>query len=92
MRLVFPHSHVFHGGRVALEEDAGAESQCLVEFGDGGTVIAECRRVADAFHLSLPAYRTAKGTQIAARNWRLVRRAGGSWRSERMPQPGPDAG
>lgn len=83
MRFVFPHSHAFPGGRVVVDDDAAWGPECLVEFGDGVTVIAEWRSVSDAIHLSVPAYRTAKGTEIAARNWRLVQRKGGVWRSER---------
>jgi hypothetical protein len=86
MRFVFPHSHAFPGGRVGVEDDAGTGPECLVAFGDGVTVIAEWRQAGDAIHLSVPAYRTAKGTQVAARNWRLVQREGGVWRSQRAPK------
>lgn len=85
MRFVFPHSHAFPGGRVVVEGDAGTGPECLVEFGDGVTVIAEWRAASDVIHLSVPAYRTAKGTQVVARNWRLVQRKGRVWRSERAP-------
>ena len=83
MRFVFPHSHAFRGGHVVLDDDANAGPECLVEFGDGVTVIAECRRAGDAIHLSVPTYRTAKGTVVATRKWRLVQRHDGTWRSER---------
>lgn len=83
MRFVFPHSHAFPGGRVVVEDDAKTGPECLVEFGDGVTVIAELRLSRDAIYLSVPAYRTAKGTQVAARNWRLVQRKDGVWRSEK---------
>ncbi len=85
MRFIFPHSHAFPGGRVAVEDDAQSGPEGLVEFGDGATVIADWRRAGDAIHLSVPAYRTAKGTEVAARNWRLVQREDGVWRSERAP-------
>lgn len=83
MRFMFPHSHAFPGGRVVVEEDPEAGPACLVEFADGITVIAEWHAAGDAIHLSIPAYRTAKGTQVAARNWLLVQRRGG-WRSDRV--------
>ncbi len=83
MRFAFPRSHAFPGGRVVVEDDAKAGSKCLVEFGDGVTVIADWRRAKDAIELSVPAYRTAKGTQVVARNWRLAKRKDGVWRSER---------
>lgn len=82
MRFLFPHSHAFAGGRVVVADDAEAGPVCPVEFGDGVTVIAEWRAVGDAIHLSIPAYRTAKGTQVVARTWPLVQRRGG-WRLER---------
>jgi len=82
---MFPHSHAFPGGRVVIEDDAKTGPECLVEFGDGVTVIAEWRSAGDAIHLSVPAYRTAKGTRITIRNWRLVQREDGVWRSERVP-------
>lgn len=85
MRFVFPHSHGFRGGRVIVEDDGTTGTQCLVEFGDGVTVISECHRVGDTIHLRVPAYRTAKGTQVGTRDWRLVQRSDGVWRSERVP-------
>ncbi|MFG1428899.1 hypothetical protein [Roseixanthobacter glucoisosaccharinicivorans] len=83
MRFGFPRSHAFRHGRVIVDDDRTAGSDCLVEFGDGVTVIAEWRRANDAILLSIPAYRTAKGTQVAARRWCLVQDADGTWRSER---------
>lgn len=83
MRFSFPHSHAFRGGRVTVEDEGGSGPDCLVAFGDGVTVIAACHRSGEAIRLAVPAYRTAKGTQVAARNWRLVRREDGVWRSER---------
>ncbi len=85
MRFKFPHSHAFPGGHVVVEDDAKAGPECLVEFGDGVIVIAEWRLASGAIHLSIPAYRTAKGTQVEARNWSLVQRKDGVWRSERAP-------
>lgn len=87
MRFLFPHSHAFPGGRLVVEDDAKPGPECLIEFGDGVIVIAEYRLAGDAIHLSIPSYRTAKGTQVAARNWRLVRRKDGVWRSERHRGP-----
>lgn len=82
MRLTFPHSHAFRGGRVIVDDDGTTGPECLVEFGDGVTLVAEWRRAGDAVDLGIPAYRTATGTWIAARGWRLVRRKDGVWRSE----------
>jgi hypothetical protein len=86
MRFAFPRSHAFPGSRVLVEDDAEAGPKCLVEFGDGITVIAQWRKLKDAIHLSVPAYRTAKGTQVVARHWRLAKRKDGVWRSERVSE------
>lgn len=84
MRFVFPYSHAFQRGRVTVHDDRTAGLECLVEFGDGVTVIGKCHRDGDAFHLSVPTYRTARGTQVAPRSWHLVRGKDGEWRSERV--------
>ena len=76
MRFVFPRSHAFRKGRVAVDDDGRAGPECLVEFGDGVTVIAEWQADDDAIRLSVPDYRTAKGTLVTARTWRLARGPG----------------
>lgn len=48
MPFMYPHSHAFRRGRVTIDDDQKAGPGCLVEFGDGVTVIAECRAVDDA--------------------------------------------
>ena len=78
MRFTFPVP-----GGVAVDDDAKAGPEGLVEFGDGVVVIAQWRSTGDTIQLSVPTYRTAKGTQVAAGTWRLVQRI--AWRSERMP-------
>jgi hypothetical protein len=83
MRFVFPHSHAFQRGRVVVDDEGRTEPGCLVEFGDGVTVIGEWRAAGKAIHLSIPAYSTAKGTKMTARAWRLVQGKDGVWRSER---------
>jgi hypothetical protein len=84
MRFGFPHSHAFPNGRVAVEDDGGAPPRCLAEFGDGVVVVAEWRRDGPDIILSVPAYRTARGSPIAPRRWRLSRGRDGSWRSRGM--------
>lgn len=83
MRFVFPHSHAFRHGRVGVEDDGERGTEALVEFGDGVTVIARWQRTGDTLTLDIPAYRTARGTDVAERVWRLVQRGDGVWRSER---------
>jgi len=88
MRFSFPHSHAFQGGRVTVENDGKSEPKCLVEFGDGVTVIADWQQTGSDIRLSVPTYRTAKGTEVASRTWRLVERADGVWRSQLTPTSG----
>lgn len=84
MRFVFPHSHAFRNGRVTVGDDGKAIPECLVEFGDGITVIANWQGDGDAIQLSVPDYHTAKGTLVVARTWRLARGKDGLWRSQRL--------
>ncbi|EQB03495.1 hypothetical protein V475_07945 [Sphingobium baderi LL03] len=84
MRFVFTHSHAFPGGRVAPEDDGGVEPGCLVEFGDGVTVLAQWRQEGADMVLDIPGYRTAKGAMIEPRRWRLVQDVEGIWRSRRI--------
>lgn len=84
MRFVFPHSHAFQRGQVAIDDDRTSGPECLVEFGDGVTVIGKWQADDDAIRLAIPDYRTAKGTLVKARTWRIVRGKDGSWRSERF--------
>lgn len=85
MRFLFPHSHAFHGGHVTVEDDGADGSGGLVAFGDGVTLIAQWHPVGDALHLAIPAYRTARGTGVVARNWMLARRKDGSWQARKAP-------
>jgi hypothetical protein len=88
MRFVFPHSHAFPRGRVTVEDDGSEGPDCLVEFGDGVTIIGRWQRDGEAIDLHVPAYRTSKGTRVAAHDWRLTQRKDGMWRLERREPPG----
>ncbi len=83
MRFSFPHSHAFPGGRVTVDEDDAAEGACEVEFA-GVTVIGAWSREGAALHLDVPTYRTAHGTQVTGRRWRIARGKDGGWRSQRI--------
>ncbi|ELT47466.1 hypothetical protein [Brucella intermedia] len=83
MRFSFTHSHAFPGGRVAIEDAEASEGTCVVEFADGSAMIGEWHPDDADILLSIPAYRTAKGTDVAAQSWRLVRNKQGEWRSQR---------
>lgn len=84
MRFLFPHSHAFRKGRVTVEDDGKAGPDCLVEFGDGVTVIGEWQNDGDVIRLAVPDYRTARNTLVTARTWRLAKGQNGHWRSERI--------
>lgn len=83
MRFSFPHSHAFPGGRVAVDDGDPAEGACVVEFGDGVTVIGAWRPSPEGMRLEVPAYRTGRGTEVAARNWLVAQGKDGNWRSRR---------
>jgi hypothetical protein len=88
MRFVFPHSHAFPRGRVTVEDDGSDRPDCLVEFGDGVTVIGRWQRDGQTIDLHVPTYRTGRGTQVAAHDLRLTRRKDGTWRSEKREPSG----
>lgn len=85
MRFSFAYSHAFPGGQVRIEDAEATEGMCVVEFGDGIAMIGEWHPDSDDILLKIPAYRTAKGTDVEARHWRLVRGTEGRWRSQRVP-------
>jgi hypothetical protein len=83
MRFTFPHRHAFQGSRLTIEDAEMSEGMCVVEFGDGVAMIGEWHPDGDNINLTVPAYRTAKGTDIDALSWRLVRDQDGQWRARR---------
>lgn len=89
MRFSFPHSHAFAGGRVIVEDDSKPGPVCLVEFGDGATVIASWQQVGPDIVLEVPSYRTVKGTQIEPKSWHLAQRTDGVWRPQKARGNGP---
>lgn len=82
MRFAFPHSHAFRKGRVTVDDDGKPGPECLVEFGDGVTVIAEWSTDGEALRLSIPEYRTARGTVVNGRTWQVAQGKDRLWRSE----------
>ncbi len=85
MRFFFPHSHAFPGGEVQIEDAEATKGKCVVEFGDGVAMIGDWHPDADAIVLDIPPYRTARGTDVEARRWRLAKDQQGRWRSKRCP-------
>jgi len=82
MRFIFPHSHAFRQGRVVVEDDGKTEPECFVEFGDGTVLMGEWHPSDGIIELTVPAYRTAKGTRIVSKRWKLAKGRDDVWRSE----------
>jgi len=64
MRFSFAHSHAFLGSQVVISDSDETQGACMVDFGDGTTVIGEWRSADNGMHLTAPAYRTARGTKV----------------------------
>lgn len=78
--LVAANTHLYPGARLRLAANANAAAQpawrageaLLLEFSDGVVVPAALRRaLADEIDIGVQAYRTASGTRIPPKNWRL---------------------
>ncbi len=67
-----------------MDDDGAEAGTCEVEFADGSIVIATCRREGQAVRLDVPAYRTARGTEVAARSWHVEPGRSGGWRTRRI--------
>ena len=77
MILQAAHTHLYPGLRgeifgPAPVADRSANADCLVEFIDGSAAPATISPAADDWLLATAAYRSAAGTDIAAKRW-LVR-------------------
>lgn len=83
MRFSFPHSHAFPGGRVSVDVGGHKDSGCTIEFGDGMVLFGHWAYEDDGLVLSVPAYQTAKGTVIEAKQWRVVNVVADIWKIER---------
>ncbi|KFI33571.1 hypothetical protein CG51_09040 [Haematobacter missouriensis] len=76
MILRFADSHAYPGCRVGLAEAGG---DTLAEFSDGSTAPVVAERQGTGWDIRIAPYRTARGTAIAAANWRLSR-VGDGWK------------
>jgi len=83
MRFSFPYSHAFPGGRVAVDVAGRQNDVCTVEFGDGTVLFGRWAYEKDGLVLSVPAYETARGTVIEAKQWRVVNVVADTWKTER---------
>lgn len=76
MILEATHTHLYPGQRgeisgVARIADLPAGGDCLVEFTDGSAAAAKISRSGDGWRLATEAYRTAAGTDIVEKSWRI---------------------
>lgn len=76
MILRATHTHLYPGHRgtiSGLDRLAGLRTgdDCTVEFSDGSAVPGTLRKSDDGWHLHASAYRTAAGTDIAEKAWRI---------------------
>ena len=76
MILQATHTHLYpgHSGKIsglARLADMQSRCDCLVAFSDGSAASATISRSADGWQLHTDAYRTAAGTNIADKNWRV---------------------
>ena len=78
MILGFTHTHAYPGAKARPHDaQALAAGPCTVEFSDGVRVPATLHRAGDGWELAIDAHRTARGTAIAGKRWRL--RVDGQW-------------
>jgi hypothetical protein len=77
-RFAAANTHLHPGARLRCIDTVTARrlaagDAVAVEFSDGGMASARIAAAApDAAVLSVEAHRTARGTQVAARSWRIV--------------------
>jgi len=68
------HTHLYPGHRgkisgLAKIADLPESGDCLVEFSDGSATPGRISKTENAWRLDAEAYRTAAGTNIAAKHW-----------------------
>ncbi len=76
MLLTATHTHLYPGlrGTISGSTDAGdlqTDRDCLVEFADGTAAMARISNLGEGWQLNVDAYRTAAGTEIRQKSWRL---------------------
>lgn len=76
MILRFADSHIYPGCRATLAEAGG---DTLAEFSDGSTAPATAERQGADWVVRIAPYRTARGTGIPGKGWRLSP-ADGGWK------------
>ena len=85
MRIVLFHTHAYPGCRLRAEPARfpTGEGEVIVEFSDGTVLAGRYRREIDEVVLSIPAYKTARGTSIVAKRWVLNSLGNDEWKVAR---------
>ena len=96
MILEASHTHLYPGHRgkisgLAQIADMQAGGDCLVEFSDGSATPARISRSEDGWQLHTEAYRTAAGTDIAARRWLVCLEEDGDHMEFRILKKAPNS-
>ena len=76
MILQATHTHLYPGHRGTVSglecvADLRAQTDCLVEFSDGSAAAASINGSGRDWYIRTGAYRTAAGTEIAEKRWRI---------------------
>lgn len=76
MILEATHTHLYPGHRGKISgasriADIPAGGDCLIEFTDGSAAAARILRCGDGWQLDTEAYRSAAGTDIVEKVWRI---------------------
>lgn len=80
MRFQLSHTHAYPGCRVRIAEE-GVYGEETAEFSDGVIVPCLHKREGDAIVLTISPHRTARGTDIGEKSWRLLPdSASGDWK------------
>lgn len=71
MRFQLSHTHAYPGCRVKIAQERIVDEE-LAEFSDGVIVPCRHRRDGDTILVTISPHRTARGTNISEKRWRLL--------------------
>jgi hypothetical protein len=71
MRFQLSHTHAYPGCRVKIAQER-IDGEEIAEFSDGVIVPCRHRCDGDAIVLTISPHRTARGTNIGEKSWRLL--------------------
>ncbi|MBK0397622.1 hypothetical protein H0I76_00330 [Limibaculum sp. M0105] len=66
------HSHLYPGAKLGGAAPPATETDCLVLFADGAQAGGRVAPADGGWRLAIGAYRTARGTAIAAKGWLIA--------------------